>query len=313
MNIVFILDPLDTIIPQKDTSFALMISAKKKGHSLFHVQDTDLIFKDGHLEFLVTPVDIDLSMTPPFKQDPLIVMTEKDVDVVFMRQNPPFGLNYLHCTWLLDQLSQTAVVNTPSGVRSVNEKLWALQFQDIVPKTVVSGKINVLTSFLNEEKDIILKPVNAFGGQGIFRVKETDANRNVIFETLTQNESQPVIVQEYLPDAQNGDKRILLLNGDPLGAILRVHGPDDHRNNFFAGGAPQQTNITDTDMAIIDRIKPDLQRLGLYFVGIDIIGGKLIEVNVTSPTCICEMAPYYDEDLPEKVIEFSETLSNAYH
>jgi glutathione synthase len=162
------------------------------------------------------------------------------------------------------------------------------------------------------EKDVIAKPTDGFGGQSIFHIKANGPNMNVILETLTNNWTNDIIVQKYIPEAQHGDKRILLLNGNPLGAVLRLHADNDHRNNFFSGGKPHAAEITKRDQEIIDHIKPELKKLGLYFVGIDIIGDYLIEINVTSPTCLQEMNRLYHDHLEDRVIDFSEKLVDQY-
>ena len=162
--------------------------------------------------------------------------------------------------------------------------------------------------FIQTKKDVIVKPINGFGGQSVFHLQPNGPNRNVILETLTNRWQREIIVQAYVPEAKNGDKRILLLNGEPLGAVLRLHGQDDHRNNFFAGGKPQPCEITSRDREIIHTLKPHLQALKLYFVGIDVIGDYLIEVNVTSPTCLQEINTLYNKSLEFQVIEFAERL-----
>ena len=245
----------------------------------------------------------------PFIIGPKVILTDQSVDAVFVRNDPPFDQQYLMNTWLLDRLSHhIPVINSPRGLRTVNEKIWASQFTSIVPRTLVTRDRADMMRFIAKEKDVIAKPTDAFGGQMVFRVKKNDSNINVILEALTQRGTREIILQQYIPAAVKGDKRILLLNGEPLGAVLRVHAPGEHRNNFFAGGKPVAAKITPRDKEIISILKPHLQRLGLYFVGIDVIGDYLIEVNVTSPTCLQEMNRLYKKHLENQVIDFVEDL-----
>ena len=202
--------------------------------------------------------------------------------------------------------SITIVVNNPTGIRTVNEKIWATQFTNIIPSTLVGRHKQDLREFLARHKHIVAKPTDGFGGQSVFQIKEKDVNTNVIFETLTNMHTKDIILQQFIPESNDGDKRILLLNGDPLGAVLRVHSENDHRNNFFSGGKPQPADITERDQKIIDVLKPHLKKLGLYFVGIDIIGNYLVEVNVTSPTCLQEMNRLNGVELQHDVISFVE-------
>ena len=215
-------------------------------------------------------------------------------------------------TWLLERASKNVkVINSPTGIRTVNEKIWATQFTSLIPDTVISRKIEDFNDFLNQQKEIIIKPTDGFGGSGVFKISKDAPNKNVSFEVLSEKGRKEVIMQQYIPEASIGDKRILLLNGEPLGAVLRVHGKDDHRNNFYAGGRPEPCEITDRDMEIIEELKPHLIELGLYFVGIDMLGDYLIEVNVTSPTCLQEMNRLYGKKLHHEVIEFAEKLING--
>ena len=192
--------------------------------------------------------------------------------------------------WVLEHCpSHIQLINSPTGIRTVNEKIWTTQFKSIIPKTWVTSSIKELKSLLSNEKQLILKPTDGFGGQSIYKVTNNDCNKNVIFETMTKNNTQYVIAQTHLDEAKDGDKRILLWQGEPLGAILRKHSSSDHRNNFFSGGTAQPATITKQDKHIISILKPKLKELNLQFVGIDIIGDYLIEVNVTSPTCLQEL------------------------
>ncbi len=309
MKFVFLMDPLEAVKFEKDTSLMLMLGAKRRGHSLYFLPQGGIFLKEGQVYFKVTPVVPQSFKKKPFVLDSPLVLFELEVDAVFVRTDPPFDEQYLLDTWLLDRLpARVAVINHPGGIRTVNEKLWAIQFTSLVPPTLVTRQREKILGFLKKYTEVIVKPTDSFGGSSIFYIKKGDKNTHVILETLTRQFKRYIIAQKYIPAAKKGDKRILLLNGEPLGVLLRVHAPDDHRNNFFAGGHPEKAVITARDKKIISVLKPHLQKLGLYFVGIDIIGDYLIEVNVTSPTCLQEMNRLYNQRLEEKVIEFAERL-----
>ncbi len=309
MNCIFLMDPLETVVMNKDTSFILMLGAYHKGHTIFFLPSGGLTRTDQTTYFHVTEVEPQKNNKQPFIKRNSKILTDNDVDIIFIRTDPPFDNTYIFNTWILDLLPKhIKIINSPSGIRTVNEKIWASQFTSLIPPTLIGRNMKDMQTFIKNEKEIIAKPTNGHGGKSIFHIKEGDSNLNVILETLTLQGTQDIILQKYIPEAKIGDKRILLLNGEPLGAVLRVHGKDDHRNNFFSGGKPQKTEITQKEYEIINILKPKLQELGLYFVGIDIMGDYLIEVNVTSPTCLQEMNNLYNLQLENKVIKFMEEL-----
>lgn len=311
MKFLFLLSTLDDIKPDCDTSFIFMVGAQKHGHEVFACLNGDISLNDGEVKFQVIPVIVNKENSPHIIKKDKITLTDKEIHAVFIRTDPPFDSQYLMNTWLLDRLPKNvAIINNPSGVRTVNEKIWATQFTKFIPKTLITAKKVEFLKFLETHNEVIIKPTDGFGGAGVFRLKKDSQNINVSFETLTNNESKEIIIQAYIPAAEKGDKRILLLNGEPLGAVLRVHGKDDHRNNFYAGGKAVATEITQRDLEVIQTLKPHLIKLGLYFVGIDMLGDYLIEVNVTSPTCIQEMNQLYNLKLEDKVINFTEKLIN---
>ncbi len=308
MNILFLMDPLETVVANKDTTLALMVGAAKRGHTVYYLAKDGITLLDGELRFRVVPVTPQYQ-EPCFEALPAEVLEESQVGAVFIRTNPPFDEQYLHHTWLLERLA-VPVVNSPAGIRDVNEKLWATQFTDIVPKTCVSGDPAELRAFIEAEKTVIAKPTDGFGGQSVFRISKDDSNVNVILETLTQKGKRMAILQRYVAAAEQGDKRILLLNGRILGAVNRVHAQGEHRNNFYAGGTAEATDVSERDLEIVEEIAPHLRSLGLFFVGIDVIGDYLIEVNVTSPTCLQEMNRLYGQQLEDRVIEALEQLTD---
>lgn len=312
MKFLFLMDPLETVHRLKDTSYAFMIGASRRGHDVYYLPAEGITLQDGRLHFDVQEVVPTPDEPSLFDRRQGVRLDAEVVNAVFIRTDPPFDSQYLTRTLLLDQApSHLYVINNPSSVRSVNEKIWALQFTDLVPPSLVTQSLPRAREFLSEHEIVVAKPTDGFGGKGVFILRDGDPNTNVIFESLTQDGKVAIIVQRYIPEAAAGDKRILLLNGEPLGCLLRLHGESDHRNNFFAGGTPHPAELTDVDRKIIDTLAPHLRNLGLDFVGIDVIGDYLIEVNVTSPTCLQEMNRLYDVSLEDRVIEFVEEQARA--
>lgn len=309
MNFVFLMDPLETVVMEKDTSFILMLGAHRKRHKVYFVTDGDLILQNGRLFFNATSVVPQVNKAMPFVLGKRSLLSDKDVDAVFVRSDPPFDGAYLMNTWLLDRLpKRVAVINSPEGLRTVNEKLWAAQFTDFVPPTLVGRNREQFLTFISDQKHVIAKPTDGFGGQSVFQIKQGDPNTNVILETLTRGFTHDIILQKFIPEAAKGDKRILLLDGEVLGAVMRVHPKNDFRNNLFAGGKAEPATVNRRDEEIIAALKPKLRELGLYFVGIDILGSYLVEVNVTSPTCLQEMNGFTRQRLEDRVISFVEKL-----
>ncbi|MBF0490273.1 MAG: glutathione synthase [Candidatus Omnitrophica bacterium] len=309
MKFLFLMDPLETITMEKDTTFIFMLESHKRGHDVYFLPEDGISFVEGKLYFHVTKVKPQAIAHEPFIMLDAAHLSSDDIHAVFIRPDPPFDEQYLMNTWLLDQLpTKVAVINRPSGIRTVNEKIWSAQFKNITPDTIISANKHDLLAFAVKHTNVIAKPTNAFGGQSVFHIEAGHTNTKVILETISKGYNEAIILQRYIPEAKHGDKRILLLNGEILGAVLRVHAEGEHRNNFYAGGSAVATVINKRDEEIVNILKPHLQELGLYFVGIDILGDYLIEVNVTSPTCLQEMNRLYNQALEEKVIDFVEKL-----
>ena len=304
------MDPLDTVDYHKDTTFAFMLGASRREHEVYYLPTGGIHLSGNTARFDVTPVVPREDPEHLFDVSQVISVTDSDVDAIFIRSNPPFDAQYLMNTWLLEPIrDRIAVINDPSGVRGANEKLWAMNFPELMPPTLVTRSRAMFHEFIDENESIVAKPTDGFGGLGVFVVRRGDPNAQVIFETLSENGRREIVLQGMVPEARNGDKRILLLNGEILGAVLRVQGGEDHRNNFFAGAKPHAVEITERDREIVTSLKPHLIEQGLYFAGIDILGDYLIEVNVTSPTCLQEVNAITGERLEDQVIEFAETLS----
>ena len=309
LNFLFILEPLDTLVIKKDTSFMFMLEAQKRGHAVYCAFDGDLFLNHHQLFVQAAAVGVKKSETQPFVQQPVTTLAEEDIDIIFIRWDPPFDERYLINTWILDQAaSRIPMINHPKGIRCVNEKIWTSQFREIIPPTFIGCQKEAVYAFLDQYKEIVIKPTNGFGGQSVFQVRRSDSNCNVILETMTAAWHRDVVLQKYVPESTEGDKRILLLNGEPLGAVLRLHSASDPRNNFYSGGRPVKAQINERDRVIMHELKPKLNELGLYFVGLDIMGGYLIEVNVTSPTCLQEINALNKVHLETQVIDLAEKL-----
>jgi glutathione synthase len=309
MKFLFLMDPLESVIFEKDTTFMMMLGAHARGHEVFFLPEDGISLVEGKVYFHVTKVIPQPIAHMPFKKEYPARLSQDEIHAVFIRPDPPFDERYLMNTWALDHLPKhVAVINSPSGIRTVNEKIWASRFKDITPPTLIYANKEDLLAFITKYKNVIAKPANGFGGQGVFHIIKGDTNTKVILETLTERYNRAIVVQKYIPESKKGDKRILLLNGNILGAVLRMHAEGEHRNNFFAGGKAMPVTINARDKKIVSILKPHLQKLGLYFVGIDILGNYLIEVNVTSPTCLQEMNRLYDVKLEERIIAFVEKL-----
>tara|TARA_A100001015_G_C14878737_1_gene667456 strand:- start:20 stop:958 length:939 start_codon:yes stop_codon:yes gene_type:complete len=312
MNIVFLLKPLSTIIPGKDTSLLFMQACQQFGCNLFFLEQNGASITSEGVKFRVNRFRcLDKGGSHSlFEIIETCLIHESNVDGLFIRTDPPFDARYLNDMWVLEQVTAPIkFINHPRGIKEVNEKIWVTQFKQCIPPTCITKNVEDLNDFLNVHESIILKPTDGFGGQSIVQLTKGDLNKNALFELLTDNFTRYTVAQKYIPESKNGDKRILISDGNAIGAILRIHSSNDHRNNFFAGGTAHKADITANDLSIINYIHPYLKKLGLRFVGIDIIGDFLIEINVTSPTCLQELNRLnqveYHIDLVQQWLELS--------
>ncbi|GAB4211820.1 MAG: glutathione synthase [Synechococcales cyanobacterium] len=307
MKIAFVLDPLPSLQPHHDTSLALMAACERRGHQVYALTLPNLWVQDGQAWARVDHLSLDLTGDPWFTFLSSEALPLGRMDAVWMRKDPPVDNAYITATQLLDLIpAPTLVLNHPAGLRSANEKLFALQFQDWIPTTLVSQNKAILLDFVQERGQAVLKPLGGKGGEGILFLTATDRNLKSLVEISTQFGQVPVMVQEYLPAAKEGDKRILLLDGQPLGAVNRIPGDGDFRGNIAAGGRVAATTITPREQDLCAALAPVLQRDKLYFVGIDVIGEKLTEINVTSPTMLQEMSQLTGLDLATQVVTWLE-------
>ena len=293
------MDPIQSIDIRGDSSFAMMLEAQRRGHSLFVYQPDGLAMRDGEVFATGTHIPavrdeigrhVDIGETARL---PLL-----DFDVVLMRQDPPFDMNYISATHLLERVHpQTLVVNDPAHVRNAPEKLFVCDFPDLMPPTLITRDRAEIRRFREEHGDIILKPIYGNGGAGVFLLSAGDQNLTALIELFEQSFREPFVVQRYLPDVKKGDKRIILVDGEVAGAINRVPAEGEARSNMHVGGTPTPTELTDREREICARIGPELKRRGFIFVGIDVIGDYMTEINVTSPTGIREVKRFGGADI----------------
>jgi glutathione synthase len=295
------MDPLETINISGDSTFALMLSAQARGHKLYHYLAEDLTWQDDRLyagarEASVQAVAGDHYSTGDFA----ILDLGRDVDVVLMRQDPPFDLGYITATHLLERIQgETLVVNDPAGVRDAPEKVWVLDFARFMPPTMLTRSLGATRHFLSKHGDIVIKPLHGFAGGSVFRIGPDGRNLASLIELFNRTYREPHVIQKFLPEIAEGDKRIVLVDGEVAGAINRVPGEGEIRSNLAVGGKAAKTGLTPREEEICAVLAPELKRRGLLFVGLDVIGGKwLTEINVTSPTGIVAIDQFNGTDTP---------------
>lgn len=322
MKLAFIIDPIQNLDPTHDTSVALMEAAQVMGHEVWITQANLLSVVDGKAWAALQPVHLTpvrlaegrwVAESLWFAVGDRVLQPLENFAAVFMRTDPPVTVPYLYTTYILDYINQakTLVINAPRGLRAANEKMYALQFTGAIPETIVSPDKQVIRQFVEEKGAAILKPLGNKAGEGILFLEPSDRNLNSIVELSTLQGQVPVMVQTYLPAAKEGDKRIILLNGEPIGAVNRIPTGKEFRGNMAVGGRVAPTEITEREREICAQLASTLRRDGLIFVGIDVIGGYLTEVNVTSPTGIREIDRLSDTRLGHQVIEWIERFKES--
>jgi glutathione synthase len=289
LNVAVQMDPLDAINIAGDSTFALMLSAQARGHRLFHYHAEDLNYSDGRVWSKAHPVTVRRLPGDHFSfGEPVKLDLGEDADVVLMRQDPPFDLGYITATYLLERIAdRTLVVNDPASVRNAPEKVFVLDYARFMPPTLVTRSLDEARAFLAKHNEIVIKPLHGNGGKAIFKVGSDGANLSALIEVFNTAYREPHMVQAFLPSVAEGDKRIVLIDGEVAGAINRVPGAGEIRSNLAVGGTAAKTELTAREIEICEALGPELKRRGLLFVGIDVIGGEwLTEINVTSPTGI---------------------------
>jgi len=284
------MDHVSCIDIDADSTFMLALEAQMRGHGLFHYEPDDLVFRDGRLYAKAQPMEVRREKGNHHSLGATELLDLATVDVVLMRQDPPFDMNYITATHLLEHIHpDTLVVNDPAEVRNAPEKLFVTHFEGVLPDTLITRNREEIEAFRLEHGDIIVKPLFGNGGADVFHMTPDDENMGSLLEMFEQKYCEPFIIQRYLPEVRRGDKRIILVDGEPAGAVARIPVKGDARANFHAGGGAQKTELTTRERDICTQIAPALVERGLTFVGIDVIGDYLTEINVTSPTGIQEI------------------------
>lgn len=304
LKVAFQMDHIDSLHIAGDTTFALMLEAQRRGHELFYYTPDELSYKDGRVVARGHTVEVRDVVGDHFQIDNERLVDLADFDVVHLRQDPPFDMNYITTTHLLEMIHpKTLVVNNPYEVRNAPEKLYLLKYPELTAATLITRSEDEVVAFREAKKDIIVKPLYGNGGAGVFRIREDDTNLSSLIELMKANGPEPFIVQEYLPAVREGDKRIILVDGEVVGAINRVPAANETRSNMHVGGRPEHIDLTARDEEICAAIGPELKQRGLILVGIDVIGGVLTEINVTSPTGVREVAKFGGADIAALVWE----------
>jgi glutathione synthase len=297
MRIGVVMDPIESINIKKDSTFAMLLEAQKRGWQISYMELADLFLEQGEAFASMSPLSVEENPVRWFERDEAVTEPLANLDCILMRKDPPVDREFLFATHILEMAERkgTLIVNKPQSLRDCNEKLFATEFPQCCPPVLVTRNDKRIREFYKTHRDIILKPLDSMGGSSIFRVKEGDANIGVIIEVLTKHGEHQIMVQKFIPEIANGDKRILLIDGEPVPyALARIPMAGENRGNLAAGGTGVAQPLSDRDRWICEQVAPVLKQKGLLFVGIDVIGDYLTEINVTSPTCIREIDKAYN-------------------
>lgn len=301
-----VMDPIRSINARKDSSLAMLLAAQKRGWDLYYMEQSDLFLEAGRCHSLLTRLEV------RDNEDDWYTLSEQrtapldELDVILMRKDPPVDMEFIYTTFLLQRAEAhgALVVNNPASIRNANEKLYTSWFSQCCAPTRVSREIKQLKEFHHEHGDIIVKPLDGMGGASVFRIQKSDPNLNVILETITGNGTTSAMAQRYIPEITAGDKRILMINGEPFPhALARIPTGDETRGNLAAGGKGEGVDLSKRDLWICEQVGPALREQGLMFVGLDVIGDYLTEINVTSPTCIRELDSIYSADIAGQFLD----------
>ncbi len=298
LQVAFQMDPIDRIDIHGDSTFALLLESQRRGHSLFYYTPDNVAMKDGKVLARGHSLSVEDKPGDHYRLSDPRSVDLSEFDVVHLRQDPPFDMSYITTTFLLERIHpKTLVINDPAQVRNAPEKLFVTEFLDLMPPTLITRSIEDVKAFRKEYKDIVVKPLYGNGGEAVFRLTKEDTNFGSLIELFQTVFREAFVVQQYLPEVRQGDKRIILADGEIAGAINRVPAANETRSNMHIGGTPTPVGLTDRDLEICARLGPELKRRGLIFTGIDVIGNHLTEINVTSPTGIREVKRFGGKDI----------------
>jgi glutathione synthase len=304
-----VMDPVESIKIRKDSTFAMLVEAQARGWAILYMQQADLWLRDGRSYGRMRQLSVRDDPQHWYELHGEHLAALDELHLILMRKDPPFDMEYIYTTYLLELAARagTLVVNDPRSLRDANEKLFTAWFPECCPPTLVTRRAEQLVGFLEEHGELILKPLGSMGGAGVFRLGQRDPNVNVVIETLSDHATRFVMAQRFLPEIQDGDKRILLVNGEPIPyALARIPAPGETRGNLAAGGHGKGVELSPRDRWICSRVGPVLREKGLLFVGLDIIGDYLTEINVTSPTCVREIDALYALNISAQLLDILE-------
>ncbi len=313
LKVGIIMDPIEDIAFKKDTSLALMDAAQRKGWQLFYMEQADLALENGRAFASMSAIKVHMNPENWFEKEAPEWTALSELDMVLMRKDPPFDNQYIYSTYILERAEQEGVliVNKPQSLRDCNEKIFATAFPQCCPEVLVSQNPQKLKEFHQEHGDVIFKPLDGMGGTAIFRLKPDDPNVSVIIETLTEYGTQSIMAQKFIPEIKQGDKRILMIDGEPVShALARIPAKGETRGNIAAGGTGVTQALSERDLWIAKQIGPTLKEKGLIFVGLDVIGDYLTEINVTSPTCVREISRDTGQDIAMMLMDAIEKRLN---
>ena len=313
IKIAVVMDPIQNINPVKDSSFAMMLEAQKRGYEIHYITANHLYCKHGKAQAISQQIEVIDSTTKWFNLAPENHILLNDCQLILMRKDPPFDMEYIMDTYILDMAKEKGVliVNNPQALRDANEKFFTEAFPEYSPKCVISRNQEQISRFAKSFDKVIIKPMDGMGGSSIFKTGKNDKNLNVIIETVTNNGRRTTMAQQYIPEISNGDKRILIVNGKPIPyALARIPSDSDFRGNLAKGGTGEGRPLTENDFKICDLVGPKLKEMGIIFAGIDVIGNYLTEVNVTSPTCIRELDKQFELNIAGQLFDEIEKIIN---
>ncbi len=305
-----VMDPISGIKPYKDSSFAMLLEASRRGHALFYMEPASLYAKDGSVRAHMQRLEVRDNRDDWFSLVPVGDKALDELDIVLMRRDPPFDLNYIYTTYMLElaESSGVLVINRPQSLRDANEKFFITNFPQCCVPMMISSQSDMIRSFVLQHDHCVVKPLDGMGGESVFRVSAEDLNLNVILETITRHDSRAVMAQKYIDEISEGDKRILVVNGEPVSyALARFAGKGDFRGNLAKGGSSKGVPLSERDRWICSQVAPELKKRGILFAGLDVIGDWLSEVNVTSPTCIRELDAEFGLNIAGQLFDAVET------
>ncbi|KGJ89399.1 glutathione synthase [Thalassotalea sp. ND16A] len=306
LKLGIVMDPITTVKVAKDSSMAMMLEAQKRGYEIYYMEMQDLYLDQGECRANAAKITVFDDADKWYELEDANDIAVASLDAVLMRKDPPFDTEYIYATYMLERAEEqgTLMVNKPQSLRDCNEKLFTAWFSELTPKTIVTRSAERIRAFHQTHNDVIIKPLDGMGGSSIFRMGPNESNVGVIIETLTNHGGMYAMVQEYMPEILDGDKRILIVNGEPMPYCLaRIPAQGETRGNLAAGGRGEARPLSASDRLIAETIAPELKKRGLYFVGLDVIGDKVTEINVTSPTCIREIEAAYPINISGKLMD----------